>query len=49
MNWSAYVDNCCERLLPGFWGEPLNAVSNAAFVLAAWAMARCVAGRSNGS
>jgi hypothetical protein len=35
MNWSAYVDNYCERLAPGFWGEPLNAVSNVAFVLAA--------------
>ena len=45
MNWSAYVDNYSERLLPGFWGEPLNAVSNAAFVLTAWAMARHVAGK----
>jgi hypothetical protein len=35
MNWGAYVDNYCERLAPGFWGEPLNALSNAAFVLAA--------------
>ena len=36
MNWNAFVDNYCERLLPGFWDEPLNAVSNIAFWLAAW-------------
>ena len=36
MNWTAYIDNYCERLLPGFWDEPLNAISNLAFWLAAW-------------
>ncbi len=36
MNWNAFVDNYCERLLPGFWGEPLNAISNLAFWVAAW-------------
>jgi hypothetical protein len=30
-----YVDSYCERLAPGFWGEPLNAVSNLAFLIAA--------------
>lgn len=33
MNPSGY----CERLSAGFWAEPLNAVSNAAFLLAALA------------
>ncbi len=36
MNWNAYIDAYCERLLPGFWGEPLNAASNLAFWLSAW-------------
>ncbi len=36
MNWSAKIFIYCERGLdPGFWAEPLNALSNAAFVLAA--------------
>lgn len=39
MDWSRYIDNYCERLEPGFWAEPLNAVSNGAFVLAAIAAA----------
>ncbi len=30
-----HVDAYCERLAPGLWAEPLNAVSNAAFLLAA--------------
>jgi ceramidase len=30
-----YVDTYCERLAPGLWGEPLNALSNLAFLLAA--------------
>jgi hypothetical protein len=29
------LDLYCERTDPGFWAEPLNAVSNAAFLLAA--------------
>jgi len=29
------VDLYCERTDPGFWAEPLNAVSNAAFLVAA--------------
>ncbi len=35
MNWNAYIDSYCERLIPGFWDEPLNALSNLAFWLAA--------------
>lgn len=30
-----YVDSYCERTAPGLWNEPLNAVSNAAFLIAA--------------
>ncbi len=37
MNWDAYIDIYCERLAPGLWGEPLNAVTNAAFLVAALA------------
>lgn len=35
MNWTDYVDGYCERIAPGFWGEPLNAVTNLAFMAAA--------------
>ncbi|GAA1503780.1 hypothetical protein GCM10009827_016170 [Dactylosporangium maewongense] len=30
-----YVDSYCERTAPGLWNEPLNAASNAAFLVAA--------------
>jgi len=29
------IDSYCERLAPGFWAEPLNALTNAAFIAAA--------------
>jgi Ceramidase len=35
MNWSEPLNLYCERLGPGLWAEPLNAVSNAAFFIAA--------------
>ncbi|MBY6115812.1 ceramidase [Mameliella alba] len=35
MDWTRAVDGYCERLGPEFWSEPVNAVTNAAFVLAA--------------
>jgi len=34
-SWFAPVDNYCERTDPSFWSEPLNAVTNVAFLLAA--------------
>ena len=34
------VDGYCERLGPGLWAEPLNALSNLAFLIAAVIMAR---------
>jgi hypothetical protein len=36
----AVIDLYCERLGPGLLAEPLNAVTNAAFVLAAWRLQR---------
>lgn len=30
-----YVDNYCERIGPGLWEEPLNAITNVAFLIAA--------------
>ncbi len=35
MEWTAPIDAYCERLAPGFAAEPLNAISNLAFVAAA--------------
>ena len=40
MAWSDPVDVYCERLGPGLWGEPLNALSNIAFAAAAIALLR---------
>lgn len=38
-----FLDYYCERLMPGLWDEPLNAVSNIAFIVAAffiWRLAK---------
>ena len=35
--WSTPIDLYCERLDSSFWAEPVNALSNVAFLLAAWA------------
>ncbi len=35
MEWTRQLDNYCERLDPTFWAEPLNAITNAAFIVAA--------------
>jgi hypothetical protein len=38
MDWLAPIDAYCERIEPGLFGEPLNALSNISFFLAAlWA------------
>ena len=29
-----FLDHYCERLAPGYWGEPLNLISNLAFIVA---------------
>lgn len=36
MDWFRAVNNYCERTDASFWSEPVNAVSNLAFLLAAW-------------
>jgi hypothetical protein len=35
-DWCASIDAYCERTDAAFWSEPVNAVSNAAFLAAAW-------------
>ena len=35
MNWSAPIDLYCERTDASFWAEPANALTNAAFLIAA--------------
>jgi hypothetical protein len=35
MDWSTAVDLYCERLGPSFWAEPVNALTNASFLIAA--------------
>lgn len=42
MDWGQSVDGYCERLHPGYWAEPVNALTNLAFVLAAVVMWRRV-------
>lgn len=40
MDWTRSIDSYCERLGPHYWAEPINAVTNLAFILAAVAMWR---------
>lgn len=42
--WLAPVDGYCERLDAGLWAEPLNALTNAAFLVAAFLCWRWAAG-----
>ena len=46
--WSTPIDLYCERLGPSFWAEPVNALSNVAFLLAAWAAFRLWRRGANG-
>lgn len=44
MDWFATVDIYCERVGTGFWAEPVNALSNLAFPVAAlWAAGTAMA------
>ncbi len=36
MDWSREVNSYCERLDPSYSAEPVNALSNASFLIAAW-------------
>jgi hypothetical protein len=42
------IDIYCERTDPGFWSEPVNALTNAAFLLAAMLVWRRAAGARDG-
>lgn len=44
MDWTRSVDSYCERLGPQYWAEPVNALTNLAFLVAAWVMWRRVQG-----
>lgn len=46
MDWGAQIDGYCERLGPGYWAEPVNALTNAAFLIAALVMARRLRGQA---
>lgn len=46
MDWTAQVDSYCERLDMAFWAEPVNAVTNAAFLIAAFIMWRRIRGQN---
>lgn len=35
MDWTRQIDSYCERLGPDYWAEPVNALTNLAFVIAA--------------
>jgi len=48
MEWTRQIDSYCERLGPEYWAEPVNAVTNAAFVIAALIMWRRVQGSGLG-
>jgi hypothetical protein len=45
VDWTAQIDGYCERLGPGFWAEPLNALTNLAFLIAAFVMWRRTRGQ----
>ena len=45
VDWFRAVNSYCERSDASYWSEPLNAVSNGAFLIAAWAAWR-MAGRA---
>ncbi|PSL21134.1 ceramidase domain-containing protein [Shimia abyssi] len=42
MDWTRQIDGYCERLGPMYWAEPVNAVTNLAFLIAAYVMWRRV-------
>jgi hypothetical protein len=43
VDWLRVVDGYCERTDASYWAEPLNALSNASFLVAAWASWRLAA------
>lgn len=47
-SWFTPIDAYCERLDPSFWSEPVNALTNGAFVLAGIAAALLTRDRRDG-
>jgi hypothetical protein len=45
LEWTRHIDAYCERTDASYWSEPINAVTNAAFLIAAWIMWRRVRGQ----
>ncbi len=45
MDWMREIDGYCERMSPAYWAEPINAVTNTAFLIAALVMWRRVRGQ----
>jgi hypothetical protein len=45
MSWLTPVNAYCERLGPDYWAEPINAVTNATFLIAAAVMAHRLRGQ----
>ncbi len=43
------IDLYCERIGPGFWAEPANALTNLAFPVVAWASWRMIRRSGTGS
>jgi hypothetical protein len=43
VDWLRVIDGYCERTGAGYWAEPLNALTNAGFLVAAWASWRLAA------
>ncbi|WP_101068800.1 ceramidase domain-containing protein [Roseovarius salinarum] len=48
MDWTRTVDAYCERLTPALWAEPVNALTNLAFVVAAVVVWRRLNGADTG-
>ena len=46
--WSTPVDLYCERVDPSFWAEPINAITNLAFIIAAIIAWLCWRARGGG-
>lgn len=38
MDWFAQIDGYCERTDPSYWAEPINAITNLSFIIAAIVM-----------
>lgn len=43
--WMQQIDGYCERTDPSYWSEPVNALTNIAFIIAAFWIWRRVSGR----